>query len=150
MAYSLTELNEFAVVTWINDFATHGYPVGITPRLYKTVKFDGVTFNPVELPAVIVKATQLGMVHTQVAVWKFDIEVCLIMQADDTTQAAWDTAANALEWIFTVDDLAGYLTLAAPSYLCRGILYRNTGQTREEDRHWKRDYQIQLWASRNY
>lgn len=145
----LTELNEQAAMAWINDSTTHGQTVGIEPRQYKQVKFDNTTLDPLEMPAVIVQAIQGQQLHTNVAVWKYDLEVTLLMIADDTNQAAWDTASMALETIFSVDALAFNLTSSGSHYLCRGVTSRNLGQTTIEDRKWKRVFCIQLWASRD-
>jgi len=146
----LTELNENAVIAWIQNTAEHGQTVGIVPRNYKAIKFDeNGDIDPLHLPAVIVQAVQGQQLHTQIAVWRFDLEATLIMQADDSNQDAWDGASISLEKIFTVAGLEAYLTNSVTGYLCRGIVHRNYGQTTIEERHWKRHFKLQMWASRD-
>lgn len=138
-----------ALINWIGQTAKHGQTIGITPRRYEAPKYNeaGTVLNPLTLPAIVVNALITGRLHANLNVYHLECTIDLVMQADDTTQSVWDEKSGQLETVLQVDNLAEELTAAGDHFRCHGIVSRFPLGKQTENRHWRRRFQVNLWAA---
>lgn len=134
MSSNLERLTQQSVINWIENTAVHGVTVGVTPRHFET---DNT--NPVTLPIIIIKATREREEIVGSGVCRMRVEVGLIAQADDTTDATlsnqWSNFFDVLNW----DELAARMSDLSGFY-CYGVIRGEPSDKQTIERHWQFRY----------
>ena len=148
---------EEAARLWLLDTGVHGFNINGGDTKAPDVRHHDAAFDtstPTEseklptltLPAIILKATREKQLHTQVAVWLCRLEIRLDGAADDLTDAIWQGYLKAIEDIFSVMDLAGYLTTQVDGFTCLGVVERAPARRVIIERHWSQALNILLYC----
>lgn len=133
---------EQSLITWLQATATHG----ISLSAFNIRKAEEDATDALTLPAIIVKATREAEDPAPgTGCWRCNVEVQMLVQADDTAEATMKSHWHNLMYVLMWDDLKARLS-DYEGLLIHGVV-REAGTRRDvDDRHWLNSYNFTVWA----
>lgn len=139
MANPLEYLAEAAMITWLQNSATHSQTLIANIQHF-------ASDDEMDLPAILVQCQSQQEYPNASGCWKSLMQVSLLTQSDDEKsfnhEAEWERICNCLDWDVLAARLSDY-----SNFHCYGVTH---GESRKDivDSHWLYTRTINLWIMR--